>query len=170
MELFIQHSLAHTGISETRYACVHSPGLLGSVLLHCDRPRSTRESLKFMLAFVRPGYSGGSVLPHCDGPRSIRESLHACVHSPRLTLLGRQRSAILLRRAAVHSRVPAYLCSFTQVTRGQRSATLRRASIHSRISVCLCSSSLLTHCGGHSVYSRVSVSLCSFLCVGLLHF
>ena len=33
-----------------------------------------------MLAFVRPGYSGGSILPHCDGPRSIRESLHACVH------------------------------------------------------------------------------------------
>ena len=97
-----------------------------------------------MLAFVRPGYSGGSVLTHCDGPRSIRESLHACVHSPRLTLLGRQRSAILLRRAAVHSRVPAYLCSFTQGTRGQRSATLRRASIHSRISVCLCSSAQVT--------------------------
>ena len=102
------------------------------------------------------------------------ESPCACVHSPRLTLFGRQRSAIILRRAAIHSRVPAYLCSFTQGTRGQRSATLRRASIHSRISVCLCSSPQVTweqaHCDGHSVYSRVSVSLCSFLCVGLLQF
>ena len=103
MELFIQHSLAHTCISETRYACVHSPRLLGSVLLHCDRPRSTRESLKFMLAFVRPGYSGGSVLPHCDGPRSIRESLHACVHSPRLTLLVGPRSIRESQHTCVHS-------------------------------------------------------------------
>ena len=154
-----------------------------------------------MLVSIRPGYSAAScyivtglgpleslynlclrllaqvtreaAFCHIDGPRSIRESLHACVHSPRLTLFGRQRSAIL-RRAAIHSRVPAYLCSFTQGTRGQRSATLRRASIHSRISVCLCSSAQVTweqaHCDGHSVYSRVSVSLCSFLCVGLLQF
>ena len=120
-----------------------------------------------MLVSIRPGYSAAScyivtglgpleslynlclrlfaqvtreaAFCHIDGPRSIRESLHACVHSPRW----RQRSAIL-RRAAIHSRVPAYLCSFTQGTRGQRSATLRRASIHSRISVCLYSSAQVT--------------------------
>ena len=38
--------------------------------------------------------------------------MYACVCSPRL--LGRQRSATL-RRAEVHSRVPACLCSFAQV-------------------------------------------------------
>ena len=144
-----------------------------------------------MLVSIRPGYSAAScyivtglgpleslynlclrlfaqvtreaAFCHIDGPRSIRESLHACVHSPRW----RQRSAIL-RRAAIHSRVPAYLCSFTQGTRGQRSATLRRASIHSRISVCLCSSAQVTweqaHCDGHSLLESLCIVVFILVC------
>ena len=60
------------------------------------------------------------------------------------------------------------MCSFTQGTRGQRSATLRRASIHSRISVCLCSSAQVTweqaHCDGHSLLESLCIVVFILVC------